>query len=97
MDSVGYVVLEAYQSLDIIALELDDFKAFAGDIKRLYNLDIDCQPLNIRNGGTDQGRYLKARIPELILVNYSGRRIFPYSRCTSYILPCGNGDYIKIS
>ena len=63
MDSDGYVVLEAYQSLDIIALEQDAFKAFAGDIKRLYNLDIVCQPLNIGNGGAAQGRYLKARIP----------------------------------
>lgn len=77
VDSVGYVVLEAYQSLDIIALELDDFKAFAGDMKRLYNLDVVFLPLNIGNGGIAQGRYLKARIPELILVDYSGRRYVP--------------------
>lgn len=76
VNSVGYVVLEAYQSLDIIALELDDFKAFAGDMKRLDNFDVVFQPLNIGNSGIAQGRYLKARIPELILVDYLGRGYF---------------------
>ena len=77
VDSNGYVVLEAYQSLDIIAPELDALKSFAGDMKRLYNLDIVFLPLNIGNGRTAQGRYLKARIPELILVDYSGRGYVP--------------------
>lgn len=52
VDSVGCVVLEAYQSLDIIALELDDFKSFAGDMKRLDNFDVVFMPLNIGAGGT---------------------------------------------
>lgn len=70
VDSVGYVVLEAYQSLDIIALELDDFKAFAGDMKRLDNFDVVFLPLNIGKGGTGQGRFLKERIPEMISIDY---------------------------
>ena len=78
VDSDGYVVLEAYLSLDIISLELEDFKTFAGDMKRLYNLDVVFQPLNIGNSGTAQGRYLKARIPKLILVDYSGRGYSPF-------------------
>lgn len=51
VDSDGYVVLEAYQSIDIIASELSAFKAFADDMKRLYNLDVVFQPLNIGDGG----------------------------------------------
>lgn len=52
VDLNGYLVLEAYQSLDIISLELEDFKTFAGDMKRLYNLGAVFQPLNIGDGGT---------------------------------------------
>lgn len=52
VDLNGYLVLEAYQSLDIISSELEDFKTFAGDMKRLYNLDAVFQPLNIGDGGT---------------------------------------------
>lgn len=52
VDLNGYLVLEAYQSLDIISLELEDLKTFAGDMKRLYNLDAVFQPLNIGDGGT---------------------------------------------
>lgn len=76
VDSDGYVVLEAYLSLDIISLELENFKTFAGDMKRLYNLDFVFLPLNIGNGGIPQGRYSKARIPELILADYSGLGYF---------------------
>lgn len=77
MDSNGYVVLESYQLLAIIASELDAFKTFAGDMERLYNLDDVFLPLNIGNGRTVEGRYLKASIPELILVDYSGQIYFP--------------------
>lgn len=77
VDSDGYVVLEAYQPLDVIASELDAIKAFVGDMKHQYNLDVVFLPLNIGNGGTDQGRYLKERIPELILVDYSDKGYLP--------------------
>lgn len=49
VDSDG--LLEAYQLLDIIASELDTFEAFADDMKRLYNLDVVFQQLNIGDGG----------------------------------------------
>lgn len=46
------VIEGAGLSNDIIASELDAFKAFEGDMKRLYNLDVVFQSLNIGDGGT---------------------------------------------
>ncbi|MCT1797269.1 hypothetical protein [Aerococcus viridans] len=54
VDSVGYLVLETYQSLDIISLVLDAFKAFTCDMKQLYNLDVVFLPVNI--GDSEQGK-----------------------------------------
>lgn len=54
-----YVLLEVYQSLDVI-------KAFVGGMKHQYNLDVVFLPLNIGDGGIDQDRYLKERISEII-------------------------------
>lgn len=75
--SEAYIVLEAYQPLDVIESELDAIKDFVGDMKRQYGLDVVFLSLNIGNGGTDQGRYLKKRIPDLILVDFSDKGYLP--------------------
>lgn len=77
INSDRYIVLEAYQPMDVIQSELDAIKAFVGDMKRRYDLDVVFLPLNIRNGGTDQGRFLKERIPEMILIDYSDKGYLP--------------------
>ena len=46
-------------------------------MKHYYDLDVVFLPLNIGNGGTDQGRFLKERIPQLILVDYSDKGYLP--------------------
>lgn len=77
VDSDYYIVLEAYQPMDVIESELDAVKDFVRDIKHYYDLDVVFLPLNIGYGGTDQGRFLKERIPEIILIDYSDKGYLP--------------------
>lgn len=46
-------------------------------MKHYYDLDVVFLPLNIGYGGTDQGRFLKQRIPEIILIDYSDKGYLP--------------------
>lgn len=77
VDSDWYIVLEAYQPMEVIVTELDAIKDFVRDMKHYYDLDVVFLPLNIGNGGTDQGRFLKEHIPQLILVDYSDKGYLP--------------------
>lgn len=77
VDSDRYIVLEAYQPMEVIVTELDAIKDFVDHMKIYYDLDVVFLPLNIGNGGTDQGRFLKERIPQLILVDYSDKGYLP--------------------
>lgn len=77
IDSDHYIVLEAYQPMDVIESELDAIKDFVRDMKHYYDLDVVFLPLNIGYGGTDQGRFLKQRIPEIILIDYSDKGYLP--------------------
>ena len=70
-------MLEAYQQLDVIqSSELDAIKYFVKDMKRSYDLDLVFLPINIGNSGTNQGRFSKERISEMILIDYSVKIIF---------------------
>lgn len=60
VDSDRYIVLEAYQPMEVIVTELDAIKDFVDHMKIYYDLDVVFLPLNIGNGGTDQGRFLKS-------------------------------------
>lgn len=68
-----YIVLVACHTMDTIETELDATKDFVYYMKHHYDLDIVFQPTNIGNGGTEQGRFFKERIPELILIDYSDK------------------------
>ncbi|MGH2116487.1 hypothetical protein [Aerococcus sp. L_32] len=56
--------------MDVIQSELDAIKDFARVMKHQYDLDVVFLALNIGNGGTVQGGFLKERIPEIILNDY---------------------------
>ena len=71
VDSDRYIVVEAYQPMAMIETELDAIKDFVEDMQHRYDLEVVFLPLNIGKGGTGQGRFLKERIPEMILIDYS--------------------------
>lgn len=71
VDSDRYIVMEAYQPMDMIETETDAIKDFVEDMKHHYDLEVIFLSLNIGKGGTDQGCFLKERIPEMILIDYS--------------------------
>lgn len=77
VDSDRYIVLEAYQPMDMIETETDAIKDFVEDMKHHYDLEVVFLPLNIGKGGTDQGCFLKERIPEMILIDYSVKSYLP--------------------
>lgn len=79
-----YIVLEAYQPMDVILSELDAIKNYVRDMKHHYDLDIIFLPLNIGNGGPHQGQFLKERISEIILIDYSDKDYFTNSRYSTY-------------
>lgn len=85
VDSDRYILIETYQPIDVIEEELDAYKHFIKYMKAHYDVDVVFLPLNIGDGGTDQGKMLKHYIPDLILIDYTVKGYLPVQDAVNLI------------
>lgn len=67
-----YLLLELYSSIDELAEEMDELRAFVQNIKNKYNLEVLFVPLDKMYGGEKQGEFLKKEINDIIYLDFRG-------------------------
>lgn len=85
INSNDYIVLETFLSEKYIIENLETFKNFVKVMKEEHHLSVVFLPLNLNDGGGDQGELLKEKIPELELIDINETGYLPLQDAVSII------------
>ncbi len=85
LDLDRYILIETYQPIEVIQEEIDAYKQFVKYMNTEYDVDVVFLPLNIGDGGTNQGKFLKARIPELDFIDFTDHGYLPVQDAVNLI------------
>lgn len=85
LDLDRYILIETYQPIEVIQEEIDAYKQFVKYMNTEYDVDVVFLPLNIGDGGTNQGEFLKARIPELDFIDFTNHGYLPVQDAVNLI------------
>ena len=85
LDLDRYILIETYQPIEVIQEEIDAYKQFVKYMNTEYDVDVVFLPLNIGDGVTNQGEFLKARIPELDFIDFTDHGYLPVQDAVNLI------------